>query len=1593
MVKFVKQSDITNYPNRCFTAGLSSVYADVFDNSQSTVNVANQPTDTGLFIEIPTSETPPYGSGDVAGYQLGLYVNNITTDQASNPSLTIWKAKKGITGGLGNFGTTIKRGTDIYSMSSFPEYSADGYFSEDFSNTKGGTTSLLDSSQRSVALGQWFSTPDILWANRHPIMQPTNATTMTFEDWSAEYTTMLPNGQNVIYLKLKEKNIPGVDLSWSAVWGDDDVVTTRKYWVMEKAGKSGSQLSQGYMEWDEGWLRDDDDKPIGGTEGPHRFNSYKLTYELKGSAELEINPDDTTLNAVLSNPKGTAMRLSDTSDGSKNIFKNGLYKDTGVAKSGSASCRFHSLIDANITSADKGLKELFQSVVETSRNKNGYLMVNALKQSSFPTPIQLTKQMGTGSDEEMTTTTDVCGTDLNFCVNIKSIPEIVCKSATEAYFPSRCIAVWFKNRMRNSTEDDYDNVAQDLWANYYDRDDTNFVAMNDASTPAGQNVFAGFFLYKFNGNLYFKSIANTNDGNYGTNFAAAGAGEVGADYVPFNFMGHPTTSATKIEGFSHSTWIDVICRWKTGGQENGFELVLRDSDTKKLIHDQIHVSTTNGGSSVNEDFAFPYYTFATYNCASLGSGGTNINHRPLFDGLGTAAEVGNQAVSNTPQELILNLDRISMSKYGLNYTHLNSTVQDERPSAKISIGCHDGPDFSADLEEGDTMSLASERTSQGPSVPTFLSFGFKNATDVKGASSDYPKHLYFSGFQCGNVAGNSAVPPTRMKWMWTTDAARLGKQLWSSDPAGTGAVDAGTFSGDNNQFQLSGASQNMYFTSAEAGSGPNPTKLLNNEGFQQKGHMFWDEATFSNHTKRENIFCSARVMGTNGRSNKNEDLTTKDPKHIYVDDINILTKWKHGSDDSGETYSVFVYGKPNYKCWKKTGLTVNYTEDVNESGYSKIGFDKNPKRSDAFDAVTGASKVIESDTQTGTHSSKKIVFVAPTLSSSAIDLREYFKAGDVITLANTTGNDGNHTVASVDSATQITFTAGWAGSSNWADTNATIKHKSEDDLIVSTIGDARYDEGFRTFLSPERYWIVGEVHNNDTDDNKLPSKNYDSVVLTDFDMTGSSTGPADFGTDDFGATFSEFKVTDSTINTNSWALDRTASAGGALETATDFGYGAYDAETGKGGYVQRYIPQLNFAEAPQYNIVDLSTYPVVPAGESIYLWLHPQDNNSVTQVNISTFKDSSSKRPFLLTTFEDAIPAHPTLTVEPYKENGFLPHYKWDSSEDDLWYGLLFIDNSQIMNQYHNFIYKIPLNEDLTGYATTSYASLIYLEDEEANLVNPTMPDGVVQDRYDGLAGHTKKFSNSDNSMLRFPATNTGVGTGDKFSFICHVTPDRSAISEETFIAYQRSSTNNTLDYSWQLTLNLQGQVELSVQGKKEDTNLTDTATVLTSSSVIQRDGETPTMVCWTLDNELESSNVKLFINGILEASSGALRTSSVTNSTSQWAKNLVIDNGAEELCIGGYYPRSGTDYLCFNGKIEEIVAYGDCMYPVNPRNGEFVWKKPVKDFIGARGTPLTYVARLFIKDYHNIRGRSTTDVAVSPPVSFIKPVLGNRGD
>ena len=70
----------------------------------------------------------------------------------------------------------------------------------------------------------------------------------------------------------------------------------------------------------------------------------------------------------------------------------------------------------------------------------------------------------------------------------------------------------------------------------------------------------------------------------------------------------------------------------------------------------------------------------------------------------------------------------------------------------------------------------------------------------------------------------------------------------------------------------------------------------------------------------------------------------------------------------------------------------------------------------------------------------------------------------------------------------------------------------------------------------------------------------------------------------------------------------------------------------------------------------------------------------------------------------------------------------------------------------------------------------------------------------------------------------------------------------------------------------------------------------------------------------------------------------------------------------------------------EEVVVYKKCLYPVDVPTGEAVVKKEFSELTAsalASSKPLN--ARLFIKDYHNIRGTTSTEVCNTPQVSWRK--------
>ena len=164
----------------------------------------------------------------------------------------------------------------------------------------------------------------------------------------------------------------------------------------------------------------------------------------------------------------------------------------------------------------------------------------------------------------------------------------------------------------------------------------------------------------------------------------------------------------------------------------------------------------------------------------------------------------------------------------------------------------------------------------------------------------------------------------------------------------------------------------------------------------------------------------------------------------------------------------------------------------------------------------------------------------------------------------------------------------------------------------------------------------------------------------------------------------------------------------------------------------------------------------------------------------------------------------------------------------------------------------------------------------------------------------------------------------------------------------------------------------------------------LTSASPLVMDGVTPTNIIVTLDAGLKKNNVKLFINGKLEDTTGKSYTNMTLATSNRWPFDTKMATNSETGVITVGNVRSNRKVNSqdepYRGRMEEIVYYNKCIYPVDVKSGEFILEKPLKELSGNNQSK-SYSARLFVKDYHNIRGTTSDKVATSSNVSWRKSV------
>ena len=1795
---FQKQSDISTQPNRCFDTQLSQSYSDVFAGKLTTADITDMPYKQGLFLEVPTAETPNYGSGEVRGYELGLYVNSMTGKDI--PELAIWKAKKGITDNVGTFGTDVVK--DIYSMTSFI---SDATSSKMWETNFGGAVKqgmYVTQSYRTRTIGTGpYTTPEQAWEE----WSGKWATQHDYESFEAKYASNRGDGTRVVFLQEKMDPVDGdvteglgrlahnIQNGNSIMDGVGQAYAEYHWYVKNKTGSPFDGTND--PAWNGGVKGEDDGAEL------DIFYDYEVSEKIteSGTNTIPLPVDTSKLDGIPVTRSNDQMvgKIGQATGGTGTVqplFKSGFFWEEGENFSGTKAIRADLFSYPHVQPDTSDLPEV-------NADYSGYMQAASFHRNKIMPGITTTKDAEQNSSEANSSSTSnknrqkVCIT-----LKIKNMSNIVAKdsSSNGASFPSRGMAVWFKNRFGTSYKgyDKYNwNIADDIRLHHYEANTSNFEGAVTALSGTNNVPFCGFILYKHSGQFYIKSIGKEQS-TAGFSFTeadetkttTAGAAD-GGQFPHFNFdpnttsstYGHVATDASLI-----GKWIQLQMSFDPRG--SGFTLNVVDKETGELLCDTVTCWSSQAASDCNLTTAWGHLSVAAYGCASLGttSGGTyagktdNINFRPNFSCLSTPAsdsEVDVKDNQKTHTNIIF--DNAFITQGGSNYKHINSTLTNENPTpGKIGISHRTAVDTSGTSTGGDTQSTIEETTGLTPA--TFWSFGTKNKADIAPSSDAVAKYLYFSGFTPEVAAASGTlegIDSKYMKWAWTTASPKLGLQLWGKDNAGS-TTDDGNL-GASMFTHGGGSGQNrIYFNSttlaSDAETNGRLTSLLSNEFFTQSGHVAYasedvsDAASMhSTIVKRENIFCSGRV------------LATTQIDETALDDLKFL----RNRDDKDEEYIMYVYGARNAPTNYITNLKLNAVKN-SSIGAGAVEWSKNIIFSDAHRTLTktplgttGASVTCGTDEKITWSAASNIKLSDGT----QVALEDYFNVGDDISVAVSGSSqtmEGSHTIVEVGTLYLKIDTAQGSTSTATTGTLTIKKLSSKRDFNVnrdSEADDVRYDDSQRIFVSPNRYWLMAEIFNYayDTDIStpvKLPNKTYNSVIITDLKPAGSSEqGSTDFSSDSMGATWNEWKISDSYPLQRPWNMTRDATKNQNLITGQDFGYGAYvslddakaDEVAGSGGYVQRYIPELTIEGNPQTNLIDISSirsHKEYEPAESIYLWVNVLNQGSDSAVNISTFDNTTAaQRPFLLTTYYDERPDAPVLSVTPYEEDTFLPEYKWDAKADDLWYGLLHIDTKNIASQYHNANWRLHLNEDLQGYEKTSYNKIIKMTEATSagadilydyfsttatgaefndrlgsgsgnvvvdataktitiagygdltdtftsgqfidvrgmvqsgnnitnleisgltstvitvssatTLVNETRAIGFVtvgnvsskkitftspgvdlttifqaddkiaihhptdnstnveygreltiatvaaahvtvdetmtttsigsstiknqatppDDRYDGLAGHTKHFLGTNKNVLSFKGHN--ASDEGHFSLTCHVVNDDVTISGTDYILYSRATDlTGSVDYNYYIAVNAQGNIVVSVQGH-DGNNDNNAATTLTSASIIPTDGETPMHIAFTLDKDLPAQNLKLFINGVMEASSGVAVDAGGSNTASRWVRDMNMAGDSSSIFVGAE-DQSGNNG--FNGKIEEIVAYGDTIYPINPRDGKYLHTKPLEDFQGTGSSiaPQSYTARLFIKDYHNIRGSSATEIATSSLISFRKPVFDLRG-
>ena len=330
------------------------------------------------------------------------------------------------------------------------------------------------------------------------------------------------------------------------------------------------------------------------------------------------------------------------------------------------------------------------------------------------------------------------------------------------------------------------------------------------------------------------------------------------------------------------------------------------------------------------------------------------------------------------------------------------------------------------------------------------------------------------------------------------------------------------------------------------------------------------------------------------------------------------------------------------------------------------------------------------------------------------------------------------------------------------------------------------------FISPYKYWVYGVIQNwtySSTGESivLMPAKTYSSAVCTIGDGTSNNHYGAAFG-----ATWNEYLYNDAPSITgsyeNRWVHD--PDDDDTILDIRDYGFGDYEEETKTGGFVSKSIPKTQgYNQFKMSNIFKVDS--TIQPGDDVHFILDSLDPSSKHEVifynNLSsapsgvTLNDNQTSRlPYSLTVFEDALPETPTLKVVPYEDDPYLPEFQFDASDDDLWYGFIIIDSKPVNTQYHDAILHLPLNDAGSHgkHPSTVPANKAFKNNTDSGTTTETagMSDSGQLHDIEGLAGNCMRFDGNNDRVVYNPSSgNTLQQLTSEASWVVHFITDNGA--------------------------------------------------------------------------------------------------------------------------------------------------------------------------------------------------------------------------